>query len=190
MYRRPLSRINLDMRPGETPNDLVARMQSELGAVFNAVWHGYAARHPTGGKGGKGRAAVDPQRHDASTCRAFLEAWRGAGFDAYAMNDEHRLGVDWADIRRRFLRRGQATSQDRRTQRHRAPGQGSHSGAWGSWRDARGSGGDWPGWQSSRGSGSGSWTSGWGGYRGGEGKRGGDSEPGTPGKRGKWDRDR
>ena len=82
MYRRPLGRIHLDPRPGESPNALVARMQTELGAVFSAVWHGYAAQHPIEGKGGKGRSVGNPRLHEESTCRAFLDQWRRAGYDA------------------------------------------------------------------------------------------------------------
>ena len=38
--------------------------------------------------------------------RALASIWRRAGYDAYAMNVEHDLGVDWDEIRRRFIRRG------------------------------------------------------------------------------------
>ena len=186
MYRQFLSRIHLDMRAGETPNRFIARMQRELGATFSAIWHGYAARHPVGGKGGRGRATVDPSAHDVSTCREFLEAWRRADFDAYAMNDTHDLGVNWDEIRSRFIRRDAPASHDRPHQHRSGSGRGSHADSWSSWRGTRGSGSQGQGWQDSRGSASGSWGRGWDSPRGGESKRGGEPDPGTPGKRGKW----
>ena len=102
------------------------------------------------------------------------------------MDERCRLAVDWGEIRRRFMPRGSGgPPQDRPSPRHRDPGQGSHAGAWDSWQGSRGSG---DGWQGSRGSGDSSWGSGWRSHHGGDGKRGGDYDPGTRGKRGKWDR--
>ena len=186
MYRQYLSRVYLDMRADETPNRFIARMQRELGATFNAIWHEYAARFPACGKGGRGRDTADPSAHDVSTCRGFMEAWRRAGYDAYAMNVEHDLGVDWDEIRRRFIRRDAAASHGRHHQQSSGSGRGSHADSWSSWRGTRGSGSQWRGWQDSRGTDSGSWGHGWDSPRGGDSKRGGEPDPGTPDKRGKW----
>ena len=181
MYRHRLSQVHLDLQPGETANQLVTRMQKELGAVFNAIWHGWASQNPPeppAGKGGKRYAPVDPSAHDASTCKAFFLAWRASGFDAYAMNDEHHLGVDWDAIRGRYLNRGGP--------QHQGSGRSSRDDPWSSWRDSRASDDRWQGWSGSRGSGSGSWGRGWESPRGADSKRGGGPDPDTSGKRGKW----
>ena len=184
MYKQYLSKVYLDMKAEENPKTFVARMQRELGATFNAVWHAYAARHPVGGKGGRGRDTVDPLAHDASTCRGFMDAWRRSGYDAYAMSDTHNLGVDWDEIRRKYIRRDAPAV--RHQQRSSGSGRGSYDDSWSSWRGTQGSGGQWRDWQDSRGGASGSWGRGWGSPRGADSKRGSDPDPGAPGKRGKW----
>ena len=87
---------------GESPSGTIVRLQGALGAVFSAAWHGYAALHPAPGRG---RLVVrDPRRHPEETCRGFLDAWQRCGYDAYALDRELGLRVNWADVRARYLR--------------------------------------------------------------------------------------
>ena len=189
MYRYRLSQVNLDPRPGESPNAFVLRMQKQLGAVFNAIWHGWATQHPPDPPPGKGRpryVPVDPNAHEASTCRNFFLAWRAAGYDAYAMNDEHRLGVNWDSIRARYLQHRERERDRDRGPSHQDAGRSSRDDPWSSWRDPRASDDHWPRWSDSHGSGSGSWGRGWESPRGADSKRGGGPDHDTSGKRGKW----
>ena len=100
MYKVRLTAATLD-QPGEAPSSAVARLQGTLGAVFSAAWHGYAALHPAPGRGRLGTR--DPRRHPEETCRGFLSAWQRWGYDAYAMDRELGLSVDWARVRAMYL---------------------------------------------------------------------------------------
>ena len=100
MYKVRLTAATL-AQPDETPNSAVARLQGALGAVFSAAWHGYAALHPAPGRGRLGTR--DPRRHPEETCRGFLRAWRRCGCDAYALDRELGLCVDWANVRAKYL---------------------------------------------------------------------------------------
>ena len=99
-------KVRLDVaalaQTGESPSSAIARLQGALGAVFSAAWHGYAALHPAPGRGRLG--ARDPRLHPEETCRGFLLAWQRCGCDAYALDRELGLRVNWANVRARFLR--------------------------------------------------------------------------------------
>ena len=101
MYKVRLDAATLAL-PGESPSSAIARLQSALGAVFSAAWHGYAALHPAPGRGRLGTR--DPRLHPEETCRGFLTAWQRCGCDAYSLDRELGLRVDWARVRARFLR--------------------------------------------------------------------------------------
>ena len=99
-------KVRLDVaalaQTGESPSGTIVRLQGALGAVFSAAWHGYAALHPAPGRGRLGTR--DPRRHPEETSRGFLDAWQRCGYDAYALDRELGLRVNWAEVRARFPR--------------------------------------------------------------------------------------
>ena len=120
MYKEFLGGVELDCF-GETANQKVARLQVVLGGVFNAVWHGYTALHPVRAKGcPKGNPHLNPE----ATCKGFLDTWKRCGFDAYEMDRQLSMNIDWGEVRAKWMgRHGKGRSAS------------SHHGSWSSWGD-------------------------------------------------------
>eukprot|EP00959_Pyramimonas_sp_CCMP1952_P223519 4673345-Pyramimonas_sp.AAC.1 len=72
MYKVWLGTVDLE-RPNETPARRIARLQSELSAVFCALWTAHTQRtQPPGSRAPKS----DPKLHTATSINQFLDDWK------------------------------------------------------------------------------------------------------------------
>eukprot|EP00959_Pyramimonas_sp_CCMP1952_P042273 884071-Pyramimonas_sp.AAC.1 len=109
-----------DAKVDEPASDKIIRLQKTLGGAINGIWTAWARKAGSRHRSPWANINSDPEKNTAQLCEDFLRAWEAAGYDAYKMDVEHRLHVEWPTVmenHRLLLQR------DRRT---RAPkGRGS-----------------------------------------------------------------
>eukprot|EP00959_Pyramimonas_sp_CCMP1952_P326345 6831105-Pyramimonas_sp.AAC.1 len=50
-------------------------------------------------QGASGSEKHDPKRNAAQLCDEFIQAWGSAGYDAYKMDRDQRLGAHWPSVK-------------------------------------------------------------------------------------------
>ncbi|CAK0849922.1 unnamed protein product [Prorocentrum cordatum] len=90
MCEERLGNVELD-KFAEAPSAKISRLQRTLGGVFSSIWHAYTRLHPAA-NGPKSDPALNPE----GTCRAFLDAWKRCGYDAYVMDGNGRERDKWS----------------------------------------------------------------------------------------------
>eukprot|EP00959_Pyramimonas_sp_CCMP1952_P154380 3229742-Pyramimonas_sp.AAC.1 len=83
-----------DVSRDELAPDKISRLQKTLGGAFDGVWGAWVKRAAS--RQGGPCAKLDPELNSAQLRNDFLQAWSRAEFDAYKMDREYKLHVDWS----------------------------------------------------------------------------------------------
>eukprot|EP00959_Pyramimonas_sp_CCMP1952_P396202 8301535-Pyramimonas_sp.AAC.1 len=65
------------------------------GGAFNGAWSAWARKAAYSQGGAWVNIKSDPRRNTVQQCDEFLQAWSKMGYDAYRMDREYQLHVDW-----------------------------------------------------------------------------------------------
>eukprot|EP00959_Pyramimonas_sp_CCMP1952_P108468 2268053-Pyramimonas_sp.AAC.1 len=83
-----------DVTKDEPAQEKISRLQKTLGGAFNGVWVAWVRRAAVR-QGTVETVKNDPKLNSAQLCSAFLQAWGNAAYDAYKMDRDLGLRVDW-----------------------------------------------------------------------------------------------
>eukprot|EP00959_Pyramimonas_sp_CCMP1952_P177790 3715914-Pyramimonas_sp.AAC.1 len=96
MYMCPVA--DADVTKDEPVQEKIIRLQKTLGGGFNGVWAAWVKKAAMR-QGTSGSAKHDPKRNTVQSCNDLIQAWDSAGYDAYKMDSDLGLSVQWPSVK-------------------------------------------------------------------------------------------